>query len=535
MRFLMTDGILKHISAGDEQVDAEGWATRRAEYCPVNVDCPDFVRRVVGDTMFELSDEQKWNDAVRPYHLTFVIRPSFLTKLSNTRGELQVRPFPPEKQPQLAHPPPQSLPQSTQPASRDPESESAGDQPVKQQAQEPHLAQKGSDSSLDLEEARLSESPQGLDSKCVTEWGTVDQPEAQQPKHDHQNEQERQPVPEREQDAGESTATGTGIGKEPLLGAASSSVVVDAIDDGVVSPCSEYTSFEDLDELLDDSPFLPDKPTPSVTSPMDDVASEIDSSVSTDIGDGSMDSGDADCDDDAHAHDRNDGHATESDSTSGHSSAQEEPRDGENNASPDNAHKSISADEDPCEEPSSEKVTVDAAAFSLDWQDDAASADKELDVTAEIDRLPVEEKCLLEVSGRTCVRIITIGWFVERTIVHNLRQFYGDYPATLLRFRRMLYRRFADGDYSVPISVVVDRLLQWERIHKQRLEDDLDQFCNERSSFASRDRRKNIRCPKEPLDTNSSCPESSRESATTAANPITDSQLETPGPVTVSV
>lgn len=521
MRFLMTDGILKHISAGAEQVDADGWATRRAEYCPVNVDCPEFVRRVVGDTMFELSDEQRWNDSVRPYHLTFVIRPSFLTKLSNTKGELEVRPFPAEKQPQ-----PQIAPEQ-QPVEQAAVSSVSDDGRERTSEQ-----QQSQEVAVDRDECNASAHPEAAPdsgSQLCSESESDREHE-----HGHDNESEPVLLPST---AGEQIGT-----TEPLVETPEAPAAVDVIDAGAVSPCSQYNSFEDLDDLLDDSPLLPEVTDKAITdeassnqppssSNIDDIASEIDSSASTDTGDGDSEGA-------GHRDESSDGDASDNDSNNNNKSTHADHAEDAEDANKD-CDENINDDDrvGECVVESAKGEEIDADALRLEWIDDGASEDKDLDVSAEIDRLPVEEKCLLEVSGRTSVRIITIGWFIERTIVHNLRQFYGDYPGTLLRFRRMLYRRFANGDQSVPFSVIVERLLEWERINKDDLESALEQFCKERSKNSSRDKNNNNRPQRDILETNSTCAESEnvREETSIAVNHNTDPQLEKAGAVPVSV
>lgn len=91
------------------------------------------------------------------------------------------------------------------------------------------------------------------------------------------------------------------------------------------------------------------------------------------------------------------------------------------------------------------------------------------------------DKSLHVVSGDTRVSILTLGWFIERAIVHNLRMFYKIYPATVTRFRQKLYKEFAAGDNSVPCSVVVDRFLAREdALERERLAEDERQLVAEK-------------------------------------------------------
>jgi hypothetical protein len=104
---------------------------------------------------------------------------------------------------------------------------------------------------------------------------------------------------------------------------------------------------------------------------------------------------------------------------------------------------------------------------------DAAEAGKEGSETASADgsavstegsarRVRKRARCLHVVRGETRVSVPTVGWFVERAIAHNLRVFYRDYPGSVARFRDAIVERYAGGDDSVPIEVVVDRLLEAE-------------------------------------------------------------------------
>lgn len=95
---------------------------------------------------------------------------------------------------------------------------------------------------------------------------------------------------------------------------------------------------------------------------------------------------------------------------------------------------------------------------------DSDCAKEPLDAEALLALLSPSDKSRHVVTGDTRVSILTLGWFIERAIVHNLRTFYKTYPATITRFRQKLYKDFADGDASVPSSVVVDRFLAREEV-----------------------------------------------------------------------
>lgn len=237
-RHVVEDGLMKQLDSSSDSYDAEGWGTRTQEYTPRRVECPEFVRAIVGDTLFSVTDEQRWHDELRPFVQDFRIRPSFLSQASRTVGELRLE-----------------------------EVESAA---------------------------------------CAC--GTAD-----------------------EGDVCEACAAGAKL---------------------------------ELDELDDVD---------------DDELSTIDSITESD------DAGDS----------------------------------------------------------------VDG-----DWRDSKAAQ--------YIAMLPDSEKCRHTVDGETRVNLLTVGWFIERAIVKNLRIFYRAYPPTVARFRRKIYEEFADGDESVPASEVVSRFLDGE-------------------------------------------------------------------------
>lgn len=237
LAFVVEDGLLKKMHASDAAEDHDGWQNRVQHYCPAKVDCPDFIRAIVGDTMFEVDDYQRWHDEQEPFQLQFRIKPSFLASMSKTYGTLRVE---------------------------------------------------------DVDHDRMDD------------------------------------------------------GSEPADG----------------------------------------------------------SSVS--------------------------GSATDPDGS-------------------DNGDASDSSD--------SESTDPDRL----------------------ISNLPLEERCVHVVSGETRVSILTVGWFVERAIVHNLKNFYKLYPATVMRFRQKMYAEFAGGDYTVDCAVVVDRLLEKEEEERRRKQ------MNERAKEWQRD------------------------------------------------
>ncbi|PXF40490.1 hypothetical protein BWQ96_09813 [Gracilariopsis chorda] len=241
LSFIVQDGLLKEMRATEPVEEPDGWYSRVQQYTPADVDCPDMIRAFVGDTMFAVSDEQRWNSDERPCHLHFFIRPSFLSGLSRTYGELSIE--------QMYTEPP-------------------SDEDIREE--------------------------------------TLDDQSEQDAEHDIE--------PNLSQD----------------MSSADSSTDVDCSDESDVE-LSEQTP----DEFLE--------------------------------------------------------------------------------------------------------------------------------------ALPAEEKSLHVVTGETRVSILTLGWFIERAIVHNLRKFYEKYPPSVIRFRKKLYDDFAQGDTNVPVSVVIDRFLESEKKLKEKL------------------------------------------------------------------
>lgn len=84
------------------------------------------------------------------------------------------------------------------------------------------------------------------------------------------------------------------------------------------------------------------------------------------------------------------------------------------------------------------------------------------------EKVPVSERCIHVISGEVRVALFSVGWFVEKAIVHNLKVFYRDYPKTVARFRQKLVNEYADGDVTVPISKVVKRYLIAEEEREER-------------------------------------------------------------------
>lgn len=105
-------------------------------------------------------------------------------------------------------------------------------------------------------------------------------------------------------------------------------------------------------------------------------------------------------------------------------------------------------------------------------------------------RLPSSERCMHVVEGETRVSIMTVGWFVERSIAHNLRLFYREYPKTVGRFRTFLVDKYGGGDGEVPMALVVDRFLEEEAekiANMKAADEDLEEGEDGESIVGSKD------------------------------------------------
>jgi len=86
--FLVLDGCLKRISATDAIKDDEGYSRRVRTYVPKTVEASEMLMKVVGDSMLEVHDHQKWKFEEKPYWIEFEIRPTFLREFIRTKGDL---------------------------------------------------------------------------------------------------------------------------------------------------------------------------------------------------------------------------------------------------------------------------------------------------------------------------------------------------------------------------------------------------------------------------------------------------------------
>lgn len=91
-RHVVEDGLLKRLDSSAEKKGDDGWMSRTQRYVPAKVDFPDFLRTVIGDAMFDVTDEQRFNDEERAFCQEFRIRPTMFGALSTTTGELTLRP-----------------------------------------------------------------------------------------------------------------------------------------------------------------------------------------------------------------------------------------------------------------------------------------------------------------------------------------------------------------------------------------------------------------------------------------------------------
>ncbi len=91
-RHVVEDGLLKRLDSSCEKKGDDGWTVRTQRYVPVKVDFPDFLRAVIGDAMFDVTDEQRFNEEEAPLCQQFRIRPTMFAALSTTTGTLTLAP-----------------------------------------------------------------------------------------------------------------------------------------------------------------------------------------------------------------------------------------------------------------------------------------------------------------------------------------------------------------------------------------------------------------------------------------------------------
>lgn len=96
-RHVVEDGLLKKLDciSTSKGPDEEGYHKRTQRYVPTKVDCPDFLRRVIGDALFDVTDEQKWSDSNdsddnSEYCQYYSIRPTHLANFCVTTGVLKL-------------------------------------------------------------------------------------------------------------------------------------------------------------------------------------------------------------------------------------------------------------------------------------------------------------------------------------------------------------------------------------------------------------------------------------------------------------
>ncbi len=93
-RHVVEDGLLKKLDCTSPTRDKDGYWKRTQRYIPTKVDCPNFLRSIIGDTLFDVTDEQRWNDETEPLHQRFSIRPTHLSSFCITTGSLTLTPMP---------------------------------------------------------------------------------------------------------------------------------------------------------------------------------------------------------------------------------------------------------------------------------------------------------------------------------------------------------------------------------------------------------------------------------------------------------
>lgn len=90
-RHVVEYGLLKRLDSTCARADKDGYQKRIQRYIPTKVDCPQFLRNIIGDSIFDVTDEQRWKDGDATLTQQFSIRPTHLAGLSNTTGTLTLK------------------------------------------------------------------------------------------------------------------------------------------------------------------------------------------------------------------------------------------------------------------------------------------------------------------------------------------------------------------------------------------------------------------------------------------------------------
>ena len=99
-RHVVEDGLLKKLDCTSVTRDKDGYSRRTQRYVPTKVDCPNFLRHIIGDTLFDVTDEQRWKDVEEDedesaeYCQHFSIRPTHLANFCVTTGSLTLESIP---------------------------------------------------------------------------------------------------------------------------------------------------------------------------------------------------------------------------------------------------------------------------------------------------------------------------------------------------------------------------------------------------------------------------------------------------------
>lgn len=87
-RHVVEYGLLKRLDCSAARPDKDGYCKRTQRYVPTKIDCPAFLRNIIGDSMFDVTDEQRWCDDDSALSQQFCIRPTHFAGLSCTAGVL---------------------------------------------------------------------------------------------------------------------------------------------------------------------------------------------------------------------------------------------------------------------------------------------------------------------------------------------------------------------------------------------------------------------------------------------------------------
>jgi len=87
--FLVQDNALSKMEAVDRRIEPDGSCYLKCAYIPKTVAIPDILRGLLGETLLEVIDEQRWSSE-EPYKVDFKVTPTFLSDQIKTYGVVEI-------------------------------------------------------------------------------------------------------------------------------------------------------------------------------------------------------------------------------------------------------------------------------------------------------------------------------------------------------------------------------------------------------------------------------------------------------------